>query len=367
MMTEAFDMLYRTATGNEDIDQERMKGTHIDAGFGFLFRGQPDSAFEHFAATDIDVREILIHFPELLPPNAKEEGGVLYNWSSTIISNETTTTLEDRYIALLQDEPQRQSLDGKDSTSSNGLGASDPQLIFALEATMKQTINLLVLFMSARQESSDSVQQRCIGYASLVVAINHNNKEKTYALLTNRSCCELRECAPKLEESGLHRELALLYHHKHLHAEASQALRVSDKISVFCGEGIDNERPAERESLQTDLHEVFTAVESNDGSYVTKVLQSQPSCVSLADCLGNTPFHHACAISAEVDQGIVNDDDYMSMIGVLLNFNSDPNIKNKFGLTPLDVAKKASTKLWGFIISFNEVQQLCGAITPLKT
>eukprot|EP01060_Flectonema_neradi_P013450 TRINITY_DN2020_c3_g1_i1.p1 TRINITY_DN2020_c3_g1~~TRINITY_DN2020_c3_g1_i1.p1 ORF type:complete len:703 (+),score=109.42 TRINITY_DN2020_c3_g1_i1:63-2171(+) len=367
MMTEAFDMLYRTSTGNEELDQERKQVTHVDAGFGFLFRGQPDSAFEHFAATAIDVREILVHFPELLPPNAKEEGGVLWNWQPSISSNDTSMTLEDRYIALLQDEaPPRQSQDEKESLSSNGLGASDPQLIFALEATMKQTINLLVLFMSARQESSDALQQRCMGYASLVVAINHNNKEETYKLLANRSFCDLRECAPKLEESGLSRELALLYFSKQMYPEAAQALKVNDKISTHCGEGIDCSRSTTREDLLTDLHEIYTAIESNEAEYVKRVLAADPNSIHLADSLGNTPFHHACAMSTDADNGIINDNDFMSMIGVLLNKKSDPNVQNKFGLSPLDVASKASTRLWGFIISFIEVQQLCDAIAPLK-
>eukprot|EP00754_Rhynchopus_humris_P043564 Rhum_TRINITY_DN3357_c0_g1::Rhum_TRINITY_DN3357_c0_g1_i1::g.10413::m.10413/K20183/VPS39, VAM6; Vam6/Vps39-like protein vacuolar protein sorting-associated protein 39 len=104
-MTEAFDLLYRNATGDEAADEEKKNQCHIEAGFAFLFRGRPESAFEHFAATTVNLKDLLVHFPRLLPPalrqSAIDEYEVRYGAmpaTASLNADGTFITLSDRYV-----------------------------------------------------------------------------------------------------------------------------------------------------------------------------------------------------------------------------------------------------------------------------
>ncbi|KAJ9442427.1 hypothetical protein DIPPA_22833 [Diplonema papillatum] len=452
MMTEAFDLLYRTSTGDEAVDALRMKQTHIDAGFAFLFRGQSESAFEHFAATDIDVREILLHLPHLLPANAQAADGVLHGWSKTVASNDVSVPLETRYrqlfVAQQQQQQQQQllqqqlqqasqtptaaitsavnmlaginhsassvgngslgtprrtysvagsvggsvdeiippvsrvSLDGARPRGSS-IAASNPRISIDVSSPVENlqaatqdvnakvtlATNMLLLFIMARRDSADPVQQRCMDYASLVVAIQRHDTEEMYTLLSNTNYCDLRECAPVLRENGLYRELALLYANKKRYTDAAQALQQADRVRAFA-DGEAPQRSSAPEDLQTDLQEIFMAVTPESTGHLKKIL-ARGVAVNTRDSMGNTPLHYASALAdphvPETNKGkIFGDPNQVSLLGILLSYSADPLEKNSYGLTPLDVALRASTKTWGLLRAAQEINDICTSIQRLS-
>eukprot|EP01064_Diplonema_japonicum_P014680 TRINITY_DN2235_c0_g3_i1.p1 TRINITY_DN2235_c0_g3~~TRINITY_DN2235_c0_g3_i1.p1 ORF type:complete len:741 (+),score=156.06 TRINITY_DN2235_c0_g3_i1:246-2468(+) len=359
--TEAFELLHKNSTGNELQDQKRLKQTHIDIGFAYLFRGQPESAFEHFAATNIDVREVLAHFPDLLPANAREEGCVLHNWEASEPSNDVSIELEERYMMLNTPQNDDVSRISIDSSAMRSSSVADVNFDFALVPSklMAKTIDMVYLFMSSRRESCDEVQQRCIDYASLVVSITKGDKKLSYELLSNTNYLDLQDCVPKLEEMQLYRELALLYYYKGMYDLASVSLDRADSIRGFASMAELPCREKTKEAVAVDVGEVFMAIESKDAGYLKKLLKADPETVNVRDSMGNTPLHYA--VSNEQGYCTVKmfaSDEQVALLGTLMSCGADSSLVNAYGLTALDVAKMTSHKTWGLLKATLEISAL---------
>eukprot|EP01062_Namystynia_karyoxenos_P084405 TRINITY_DN9921_c0_g1_i1.p1 TRINITY_DN9921_c0_g1~~TRINITY_DN9921_c0_g1_i1.p1 ORF type:complete len:817 (+),score=307.55 TRINITY_DN9921_c0_g1_i1:118-2568(+) len=451
MIDDAFDLLHRNRTDDEEANHEWTQQTHIASGFSYLYQGHPDRAFEHFTATQIDVREVLVNFPWLIPADAGREGGLLEGWASLSEESDYSVSLHDRFVAMYL-ERHRQSAQGADETwvaamiecpgcahrQSERAGGYDPlqrvrcdkcgtqrygwravdaawlnsdaartslppAVLFSVERTMRQTVEMLLLFLTARRETSDPQQQRCIDFARLMIQLRRNDGKEVYDLLSQPNYCHLADCAPALQQRGLHRELALLHRSKARSAAdeeaaraglalAAQALRDGDAVRTHLTPAERDSYPAyeaDSEALDRDLSEAFSAVASRQLDYLGQLLGADPGLVSCRDSAGNTLLHHTVALpdpaapapaaegapaaaggagaAAGGAAGVFGDPCKVQLLGMLVQSGANVHAANCVGLTPLTLAQRVGHAVWGLLRAVHEVRLLSTCIVPTAT
>ena len=293
------------------------------------------------------------------------------------------------------------------------------------DSVLSHTVDSLIMFLTARRIDCDEEQKRYVDYVLLYVNVDRDHPEAVFSLLSDDNACDLNDCVHVLEDRALHSELALLYFSKQRYAEAAVAYDRSDLVrkillhrKVRSSDAASEDvqvvpRTADPEALQKDSEEIFLAVASDKPAYVRAVLRrgvrKGRRVETLQDSQGNTPLHHAVALACvaayedaqdevpgsslfEGTEGEEGDgafcaathsssayittspvtkrgaksfggQDQESIFGVLMTYGADVNAKNRYGLSPHDVARCASLKVWGMLSAIHDLREVCGDTT----
>eukprot|EP01065_Artemidia_motanka_P028309 TRINITY_DN3359_c3_g1_i1.p1 TRINITY_DN3359_c3_g1~~TRINITY_DN3359_c3_g1_i1.p1 ORF type:complete len:848 (+),score=253.51 TRINITY_DN3359_c3_g1_i1:128-2545(+) len=358
----AFDLLRVNATGDKVVDQMWKQQTHIASGFSYLYQGQPMEAFQHFTAVEIDVREIILNFPSLLPIGYDQPGGPLHEWQSMsegsgwpnlTCGSAERVDLRDRFHAICsragsdsrgvvamarcpgcghlqvdeQGRPGAAAFDHLDRVRCNrcnqlrhgwravSVDTDTGQQVLAdsnVEWTMRRTEEVLLIHLGVRRAACDAVQRRCIDYARLMLYLSRNETANAHELLRGQNYCHVGDCDRALSERGLWRELALLYWGKSVDPDASldplecreraaENLVRADAVRRLLSEDERQKIPrlSDPDSLSQDTHEIFSAIASKNVEYASMLIAADGDVVRHADSIGNTPLHYAVALPAE--------------------------------------------------------------------
>eukprot|EP01063_Lacrimia_lanifica_P020198 TRINITY_DN2752_c0_g1_i2.p1 TRINITY_DN2752_c0_g1~~TRINITY_DN2752_c0_g1_i2.p1 ORF type:complete len:728 (+),score=238.67 TRINITY_DN2752_c0_g1_i2:115-2298(+) len=364
LIEEASDLLNRSATGDAGADARRFEQLNIDAGFAYLFRGQPGYAFKHFLQTDIDAREVLTHFQGYLPLALRE------GWSPdpAYSFNDHSVSLRERYAILLSlpAEPPETARTTQGHHAEPAGAAEQKKKDAAVAELMRETVAEVLSFMNARKAGAPAIQQRCMDYASLYIYVDGGNTEAAYHLLSHDNYCGLEECEALLTQRRLHRMLAWLYCGKGRPDAGAAALDTCDTVRPHAPLGVvPPPRPTAAEALAADLDEVFAAVDSRSPAYLKSVLARCPGKVALKDSMGNTPVHYAATLAPRGDAGDGStQSEQVALLGVLMTCHADTTTPNSYGVTPLDAAIDASEHLWGVMRAAVEIQGVLAQLPP---
>lgn len=372
---DAFHLLH-SQPPSEELRSAEVE-LNIMAGFAHLYHNAPMLAMRHFNE-HLDVREILSHVPDLVPPrsssaaagaesgsgsgDAADDAAFWAAWSVRHRHNRHSRDIEAQWRRVFEELPL---VDG-DATLRLVDGVK-MDLATYLHAAWDALRRALVLWLRSLAATASHDQRRCIEFALLALYLGFGDHRSLFRLITMESALCLRDCESLLRERRQWRLLMALCARK---GDAAAVARLFDEhLDVTRRPGVAGAKfPAElqvqlipcsspalaapsptAELVQVEepsnVHEIFFAIESHSLKYVAAVLREDPRALLVTDLTGSAALHHACSLSDQHNPAGGSGADHtnetqrkMAIVSFLVDCGAHPTAPNRSGQTPLDIA-----------------------------
>ncbi len=179
-------MFERTFDGNKKDKERKLRSMHEDAGFACFYKTNFKEAFDHFSAAELEPRDVICYFPDLLSPKSPYK------------PKEYKGDLLPKIKEVLESEGE----DPKEHKITIRLKAGKKSLLYYLEQQRQnQRAMLSQVASSASMSAKFMTQLQAIDYALVILHLKEfENFSDLKTLLRDDNYCALDECSPLLQK-----------------------------------------------------------------------------------------------------------------------------------------------------------------------
>lgn len=191
---EAFELFDKIFEGPEEEKKLKLKQMEEDSGFANFFAARFPEAFDNFARSNIDIREILAYFPDLNPKHPRRK-------------YVTKRPVRGDIQSCVKDASERKGNVAPGTLDATG---ADKAAVFE-----KQAKKRLQKFLEQQRGTLDNTEEQAASDFALLVLYNDNKQTKELEkFLQGDNHIEIEEGREFLENKNLYRYLAFLHKSK---------------------------------------------------------------------------------------------------------------------------------------------------------